>query len=161
MISDRFELGEAALDGQISDLAASCVEADRLQSLIRPLAQRCDRLARSWLDHPTPMLGFGLTQASQCLHQALINLEGVTGHLEPFMTTARSASRSCANDPSPSEAEALPGRRPHAATAAAERLRGRMTTTSVGDDVDPYRNTIDRVTDRHTGSGREAHDGQA
>lgn len=108
MISDRLELGDAALDGQISDLAASCVEADRLQSLIRPLAERCDRLARSWLDHPTPLLGFGLSQASQCLHQALINLEGVTESQEPSMTTARSAGRSCANDPSPAEAKALP-----------------------------------------------------
>lgn len=45
-------------------------DVEQLAGLIKSLAERCDRLARSSQDGPT----FEVTQASRCLHQAMINL---------------------------------------------------------------------------------------
>lgn len=80
MISYGWEAGGAVVDGQVPDCPAGSVEVEQLRELIAPLAERCDRLARSWRDHPTqpaPSLEVGLTQAGYALRRALSVLDGL------------------------------------------------------------------------------------
>lgn len=76
MIGGRAVMGEAvAVDRQTFSGQSTAVDAERLARLIKPLVERCDRLARSGQDHPT----VEVSQARFSLHQALINLSVVGG----------------------------------------------------------------------------------
>lgn len=69
MISDHLGTEPVVVNGQSLAGPLMADEVDQLAALIKPLAERCDHLV-SWQHHPAVQV----TQASHCLHQALINL---------------------------------------------------------------------------------------